>query len=59
MKVLHALILVALFVMGAADNAFCETQDKEGHVSAIQSRVFHRNHEISLGFTLIESSMRL
>ena len=53
MKVLHVLILVALLLFGAANNGFCEKRDKEGHVSAIQSRVFHHNHEINLGFGYI------
>ncbi len=38
MKVLYVLILVTLLLFGAADNGFCESQDKEGHVSAIQRR---------------------
>ena len=55
MKVFYVLILVTLLVSGLADNGFCEKQEKEGHVSAIQSRVFHRNHEINLGFGYISN----
>ena len=49
MKVFQMFILVTLLIAGMADNSFSEQQNKEGHVSAIQSRVFHRTHEISLG----------
>ena len=55
MKVCYVLILITVLLFGAADNGYCENQDKEGHVSAIQSRVFYRTHEISLGFGYISN----
>ena len=55
MKVFQMLILVTLLIVGMADNGFSEVQNQEGHVSAIQNRVFHRSHEITLGSGFISN----
>ena len=48
--VLSTILLIFSF---AATDGYCSDPDEEGHVAAIQERVFHRYHELNLGFGYI------
>ena len=53
MKKFFALWLVALMIIVYAQNGYSKDRDDDGHVAAIQDRIFHRYHEINLGLGYI------
>ena len=53
MKRVSVVCAVLLFISFFAHNGLCGDKEDEGHVAAIQERIFHRYHELNLGIAYI------
>jgi outer membrane beta-barrel protein len=53
MKIVYVFFFTVLLLFSYVDNSFSADLNDDGHVAAIQSRVFHRHHELSMGLGYI------